>query len=73
MLWGLVKKMNIIYLFSIITRIIVDSFRIIISITKGSFHDYFQLVFIGAIVTSLGLLNKNKREIPFILITFLEG
>ncbi|MEN8786729.1 MAG: hypothetical protein ABF264_06570 [Flavobacteriales bacterium] len=52
--------MKRIHLFSIIIGIIVVFYGIIMSIIKDSFHDYFQLVFIGAILTSLGLLNKNK-------------
>ena len=54
------KKIKHIHQFSLIMGIIVISYGIIMSVIKDSFHDYFQLVFIGAVLAGLGLLNKNK-------------
>ena len=58
------KNMNRLHTISIIVGISVVIYGIIMSIIEGSFQGHFQLVFIGAVLAGLGLLNKNNRKHP---------
>ncbi|GEM_PF-4944170 len=55
------KKMKPIHLVSIIAGLIAVIYGIVMSVIKGSFQEYFELVFVGAVLVSLGLLNKHLR------------
>jgi hypothetical protein len=60
----LIKNMNIIHTFSIIVGSLALIFGIIMSIIKGSFQDYFQLVFIGTILAGLGVMGRKNKKNP---------
>ena len=54
--------MNTIHIISVILGLLVMAYGIVASIVKGTFQEYFQLVFIGAVLVTLGIVNKNKRK-----------
>jgi len=58
------KYMNVIHTLSIIIGSIALAFGIIISIIKGSFQEYFQLIYIGIILAGLGLMGRNNLKNP---------
>lgn len=58
------KNRNIIHIFSIVIGSVALVFGIIMSIIKGSFQDYFQLVFIGTILAGLGVMGINNKKNP---------
>jgi hypothetical protein len=60
----LIKNMNTIHTFSIIVGSLALIFGIIMSIIKGSFQDYFQLVFIGTILAGLGVMGRKNKKNP---------
>lgn len=58
------KNMGAVHTISIVIGLIALIFGIVMSLVKGSFHDYYQLVFIGAVLAGLGIMNKNNRNNP---------
>lgn len=58
------KNMKTIHLISIVLGILVLGYGIVMAIVNGSFQEYYRLVFLGAVLAGLGLMNSNNRRNP---------
>ena len=56
--------MNKVHAISIIVGLGAMIFGINMAVIKDSFQDYYQLVFIGATLAALGIMNRNNRKNP---------
>lgn len=55
------KKIKPIHLLSFVVGLLAMGYGITRSVLSNSFHAYFELVFIGAVLVSLGLLNNHLK------------
>mgnify|MGYP005992724561 FL=1 len=56
--------MDKIHTISIIVGVGALLFGIVAAIVTDSFQDYYQLVFIGATLAALGIMNRNNKKNP---------
>ena len=56
--------MDKVHTISIVIGVAAMIFGIIMAIVKNSFQDYYQLVFIGATLAALGIMNRNNKKNP---------
>lgn len=56
--------MNTVHTISIVIGVGALLFGIIAAIVTNSFQDYYPLVFVGATLAALGIMNKNNRKNP---------